>query len=46
MLDEGVIVPVEALKDNPTVDEYVPPVVPVKVTGCAAVSEEQKGDPT
>ena len=41
----GVIAPVLALILNPVVEEYVPPVVPVWVTGCALVRVLQNGDP-
>jgi hypothetical protein len=36
VLVEGVIAPVEALIINPAAEEYVPPVVPVNVTGWTA----------
>lgn len=35
VLKFGVMAPVEELIERPAVDEYVPPVVPVKVTACA-----------
>ena len=41
----GMIAPVLALMLKPVVEEYVPPVVPVWLTGCAIVRVLQKGEP-
>jgi hypothetical protein len=46
VLADGVTAPVAGLMDKPAgVAEYVPPAVPVRVTGCAVATEVQKGDP-
>jgi hypothetical protein len=45
VLVDGVIAPVEALIDNPAVDENVPPVVPVNVTLCGVDTDLQNGEP-
>ena len=45
VLDEGVIAPVEEFIVSPEVEEYVPPDVPVLVTGWALVRLLQYGDP-
>jgi hypothetical protein len=45
VLVEGVIAPELALIVNPEVEEYLPPAVPVLVTGCVDVSLLQKGVP-
>ena len=41
----GVMAPVLALIIKPVVEEYVPVVVPVRVTDCALVRVLQNGDP-
>ena len=41
----GVISPVAALMLKPVVEEYVPAVVPVWLTGCALVIVLQNGEP-
>jgi hypothetical protein len=46
VLAEGVIAPVEALIDKPAVELKVPPVVPVKVTAWAVVTEVHNEAPT
>jgi hypothetical protein len=45
VLAEGVISPFEASIVKPAVDEYIPPVVPVCVTGLTPADELQKGEP-
>ena len=41
----GIITPVLELILKPVVEEYVPPVVPVWLTGCALVIVLQNGEP-
>jgi hypothetical protein len=41
----GVIDPVLASRVKPEAEEYVPPVVPVCVTGCSLVRVLQNGEP-
>lgn len=43
VLADGVMSPVVALIVKPAVDEYVPPAVPVKLTACGVLTEEQNG---
>jgi hypothetical protein len=45
VLVEGVIAPELALIVSPAVEEYLPPEVPVLVTGCVVVRLLQKGVP-
>jgi hypothetical protein len=45
VLVAGVIAPELALMVNPAVEEYLPPEVPVLVTGCVDVRLLQKGVP-
>ena len=42
----GVIAPVTLFKVKPAVELYVPPEVPVCVTGCVLETDEQNGVPT
>ena len=45
MLVLGVIAPVPELIVKPTLEEYVPPAVPVRVTDWAVATDLQKGVP-
>ena len=39
------ITPVNASMVNPAVEEYVPPLLPVRVTPCPIANDLQKGEP-